>query len=147
MVRWRSCFRRYRAGKNRLKCGAVIRPIIKRGDNMNPNFKKIIQKATFNEALFAEHILYNGIDILAIVKLGETESQMSPGFMKQTKTTVIASNGYFAISIDDVPRPKRGDTIVYNGKRYDVAGIEAVDSVGGQITVRVTTDAKGWMNR
>ena len=127
--------------------GGYPPPIIKRGDNMNPNFKKIIQKATFNEALFAEHILYNGTDILAMVKLGETESQTSPGFMKQTKTTVSASNGYFAVSIDDVPRPKRGDTIVYNGKRYDVAGIEAVDSVGGQITVRVTTDAKGWMNR
>ena len=124
----------------------MLRPL-QWGDYMNPNFKKVIQKATFNENLFAEHILYNGVDVLAIVKLGETEIQSSPGFFKQSKTTVIASNGCFAVNIDDIPHPKRGDTIMYNGKRYDVAGIEIVDNAGGQITVRVTSDAKGWMNR
>lgn len=113
---------------------------------MNPLIKKIIQNAVFNDNVLAETITYNGVEILAIVEIGENEAQQSPGFMRHYKAVVVQGNGYFTVSVDDVPEPKRGDLIVYDGKKYYVAGIELHDSAGGQFTLKVTADSKGYLN-
>ncbi len=112
---------------------------------MNEYIKKIIQNATFDDGIFAEKISYNGQEINAIVELGENECQV--GFGRKSNNIVVGGNGFFTVNIDDVPHPQRNDSIIYNGKSYHVAGVELVDSVGGQITVKVTSDERGYMRR
>lgn len=112
---------------------------------MNEYIKKVIQNATFDTALFAEKITYNDKTVPAIVELGENERQV--GFGRRAGNIVVGGGGYFTVSIDDVPQPKRNDIIIYENKRYYVAGVELVDSMGGQITVKVTCDERGYMHR
>lgn len=112
---------------------------------MNEYIKKVIQNATFDTALFAEKIIYNDKTVPAIVELGENERQV--GFGRRAGNIVVGGGGYFTVSTDDVPQPKRNDVIIYENKRYYVAGVELVDSMGGQITVKVTCDERGYMKR
>lgn len=112
----------------------------------NPFIKSIIQRATLNQDLFGETITYNGKDITAVVEVGQNEAQTS-GFMKLVSgASVINGNGFFTVSIDDVPHPKRGDRISYNGDIYYVAGIELVDTAGGTVTVKVSANERGYRN-
>lgn len=112
---------------------------------MNEYIKKVIQNATFDTALFAETITYNDKTVSAIVELGENERQV--GFGRRAGNIVVGGGGYFTVNADDVPHPKRNDVIIYENKRYYVAGVELVDSMGGQITVKVTCDERGYINR
>ena len=115
---------------------------------MNQYIKQVIQNATFDTALLAETISYNGVEISAIVENGENELQKSPGgFNRCSNTVVVSGSGYFTVKIEDVPNPKRGDVIVYDSKKYYVAGIELIDSLGGSVTVKVTCDERGYLNR
>lgn len=115
---------------------------------MNEYIKKIIQNATFDDKIFAEKISYNGMEISAIVEVGENELQKSRGgFNRLGNTVVVSGSGYFTVNPDDVPNPKRGDIIVYDNKKYYVAGIELIDSLGGSVTVKVTCDERGYLNR
>lgn len=115
---------------------------------MNEYIKKIIQNATFDDEIFAEKISYNGAEISAIVEVGENELQKSPGgFNRRGNTVAISGSGYFTVSTEDVPNPKRGDVIIYDSKKYYVAGIELIDSLGGSVTVKVTCDERGYLNR
>ena len=114
---------------------------------MNDYIKKVMQNATFDTALFAEKITYNGKEIPAIVELGENEQQQSPGFNRRAGTVVVSGSGYITVSCDDVPTPKRTDIIVYNGDKYYVAAIELRDSAGGQITLKVSNNERGYLNR
>lgn len=115
---------------------------------MNEYIKKIIQNATFDDGIFAEKISYNGMEISAIVEVGENELQKSRGgFNCLSNTVVVSGSGYFTVKNDDVPNPKRGDIIVYDNKKYYVAGIELIDSLGGSVTVKVTCDERGYLNR
>lgn len=114
---------------------------------MNEYIKEVIQNATFDTALFAENITYNGVEMPAIVEIGENEVQKSPAFNRHAGTVVVSGNGFFTVSTNAVPKPKRGDVIVYNSKKYFVAGIELIDSLGGQTTVKVACDERGYLNR
>lgn len=115
---------------------------------MNEYIKKIIQNATFDDGIFAEKISYNGMEISAIVEVGENELQKSRGgFNSLSNTVVVSGSGCFTVKTDDIPNPKRGDIIVYDNKKYYVAGIELIDSLGGSVTVKVTCDERGYLNR
>lgn len=115
---------------------------------MNEYIKKIIQNAIFDDGIFAEKISYNGMEISAIVEVGENELQKSRGgFNRLSNTVVVSGSGCFTVKTDDIPNPKRGDIIVYDNKKYYVAGIELIDSLGGSVTVKVTCDERGYLNR
>lgn len=112
----------------------------------NPFIKKIIQDATFNEDLFGEKIIYNGVIIPAIVEIGESERQQANGFMRSPNTVVVFGTSFVTVKIEDVPSPKRKDKVEYEGKTYYVDGIELIDSVGGSVTVKLTSDERGYMS-
>ena len=115
---------------------------------MNEYIKKIIQNATFDDGILAEKISSNGMEISAIVEIGENELQKSRGgFNRLGNTVAVSGSGYFTVKTDDVPDPKRGDIIVYDNKKYYVAGIELIDSLGGSVTIKVTCDERGYLNR
>ncbi len=114
---------------------------------MNNFVKNIVQDALMHTDIFTEEILYNGQKIMAIVEIGENEVSNSPGIMKRTGTTVISGSGFFTLSVADVPEPKRQDQIIYNGQKYNVAGIELLDSMSGTVTVKVTTAERGYFGR
>lgn len=112
----------------------------------NPHIKSIIQNATFDQALFAEEVTYNGNVIPAIVEIGEGEQQQTNSFMRSPNTAVVFGSSFVTVKIEDVPNPKRKDKVEYEGKTYYVAGIELIDSVGGSVTVKLTSDERGYMS-
>ena len=86
--------------------------------------------------------------IPAIVGVGKNELKRSGGGLNRLSNTVVVSgSGCFTVKTDDIPNPKRGDIIVYDNKKYYVAGIELIDSLGGSVTVKVTCDERGYLNR
>lgn len=119
----------------------------KSGDFMNNFLKKIVHDAVMNTDIFTEEITYNGQKIQAVVEIGENEVSTSPGIMKRSGTAVISGSGFFTLSLADVPDPKRQDQIIYNGKKYNVAGIELLDSMSGTVTVKVTSEERGYFGR
>lgn len=113
---------------------------------MNAEIKKLMQEVSFDETLFAEKITYNGVEMAALIRIGESEQQNSPGFMRKYKSVVVQGEGTITVNADVVPNPQRGDLIVYEGKKYYVAGIADIDSPGGQINLKVTSNARGYLN-
>lgn len=114
---------------------------------MNNFLKNVLNDALMHTDIFTEEITYNGKKIQAIVEIGENEVTTSPGIMKRAGTAVISGSGFFTLSVADVPEPKRQDQIVYNGQKYNVAGIELLDSMSGTVTVKVTTAERGYFGR
>lgn len=114
---------------------------------MNDFFKKILNDAIMHTDIFTEEITYNGQKIQAIVEIGENEVSTSPGIMKRAGTAVISGSGFFTLSLADVPDPKRQDQIIYNGQKYNVAGVELLDPMSGTVTVKVTTAERGYFGR
>lgn len=114
---------------------------------MNNFLKSVLNDALMHTDIFTEEITYNGKKIQAIVKIGENEVTTSPGIMKRAGTAVISGSGFFTLSVADVPEPKRQDQVVYNGQKYNVAGIELLDSMSGTVTVKVTTAERGYFGR
>lgn len=113
----------------------------------NPYIKSIIQEAAFNQNIFGEEIEYNGVKIIALPQLGESEKQDHPAFMQRTNTVSVGGVGFFTVKQDDVPNPKVGDKISYEGQEYFVGGKYSVDSVAKTFTLRVTFGERGYMTR
>lgn len=113
----------------------------------NPAISEIINDALFDDDLMGETIIYNGVELLAIVQIGESEKQDSPAFMRQRNATLVMGNGFVTVPLSAVPNPKKRDVIQYSGKTYYVAGIDLVDSVGGNVTVKVTAAERGYFNK
>lgn len=114
---------------------------------MNNFLKNVLNDALMHTDIFTEEITYNGQKIQAIVEIGENEVTASPGIMKRAGTAVVSGSGLFTLSVADVPEPKRQDQIVYNGQKYNVAGIELFDSMSGTVTVKVTSAERGYFGR
>lgn len=111
----------------------------------NAMIKQIMQTAMFQSDLFEDIILYNGVEMKALVELGDSDAQQKIAFGR-SGMTVIAGNGQFTVSLNDVPKPKRQDRIEYNGNTYYVAGVDFVDSLGGNVTVRVVENERGYVH-
>ena len=89
---------------------------------MNPVIAKIMQNAMFATGQ-TETILYNGVEIKALVEIGESETQFTSAFMRTNKSVAVADNSIFTVKADDLAgAPKRGDTIEYHGQKYYVGG-------------------------
>lgn len=114
---------------------------------MNDFIAKILNDAVMHTDIFTEEIIYNGQKIQAVVEIGENEVSTSPGIMKRAGTVVVSGSGFFTLSLADVPDPKRQDQIIYKGKKYNVAGIELLDTMSGTVTVKVTSGERGYFGR
>lgn len=84
--------------------------------------REITRKAFFSDTRLGEHILYNDVDIIAIVELGVT---LSRGDWNEAATQIehasITDNALFTIRADDLEsEPDEGDTIIYGEKKYSV---------------------------
>lgn len=108
----------------------------------NAMLKQIMKDANFSLDLFDESITYNGEAIRAIVQIGDSDASQKLAFSRNG-LQVLAGNGFITVSVDDVPKPKRQDVVVYNDRTFYVAGVEHVDSVGGSVTVRVVERERG----
>lgn len=113
---------------------------------MNEVIKSIIQEAMFDDNILAETITYNGVAVPAIVEVGATDKIYSPAIYHSRNAVSVYSDGFFTVKTDNVPAPKHGDKIVYQGKNYYVNNIALVDSAGGNVTVEVRADEKVYRN-
>ncbi len=87
----------------------ILKDLLK--DDVNTGF--------FDDTEFAENATYNGITILVIAAIG--------GQMPKNPNTTEHSyeEAVFTVKKADVPKPQSGDTLIYNGKTYLYAAIEA----------------------
>lgn len=70
------------------------------------NILRKSSNATFDDGIFAEKISYNGMEISAIVEVGENELQKSRGgFNRLSNTVVVSGSGCFTVKTDDIPTP------------------------------------------
>ena len=82
----------------------------------------------FNSDDFAEAIVYNGGEVLAIETTATDRNTGRPGFVVPVFTIMISAN--------DVTRPEAGDPVTFRGRKYKVGenpfsdgGIWVVDLV------------------
>ena len=85
----------------------------------NNAIKAIMQRAFFMGPL-AEKIVYNDTEIPAIVEIGDVK---------------VSDKANFTVSDADVPNPKPGDSIIYNGQRWNVNAVYLKDSLAGNTTL------------
>lgn len=114
---------------------------------MNPIITKIMQNAMFATGQ-TEAILYNGIEIQALVEIGESETQFTPAFMRTNKAVVVADSSLFTIKAGDLAEaPKRGDHIEYHGQKYYVGGYDIFDALSNSYVVKATRNERGYLNK
>ena len=114
---------------------------------MNPVIAKIMQNAMFATGQ-TETILYNGVEVEALVEIGESENQFTPAFMRTNKSVAMADNSIFTIKSGDiVGAPKRGDKIEYHGQKYYVGGYDIFDTLSGSYVVKATRNERGYLNQ
>ena len=114
---------------------------------MNPVIAKIMQNAMFATGQ-TETILYNGVEIEALVEIGESENQFTPAFMRTNKSVAVADNSIFTVKAGDlVGAPKRGDTIEYHGQKYYVGGYDVFDTLSDSYVVKATRNERGYLNK
>lgn len=70
----------------------------------------------FNPAEHADTILYNDVEILAIVEIGEDNTKGNT-FTQQGSS----DRAFFEVMESDVPVPVLGDTITYKNKTWNYA--------------------------
>lgn len=100
----------------------------------NDVIKAIMQKALFSGPL-AEKIIYNGIEIPAIVEVGEELDRTEVYYKELDRSAKISDKAKFTVCDVDVPVPKAGDSIEYNGAGWNVNGIYLKDSLAGNTTL------------
>lgn len=114
---------------------------------MNPVIAKIMQNAMFATGQ-TETILYNGVEIKALVEIGESETQFTPAFMRTNKSVAVADNSIFTVKAGDIAgAPKRGDTIEYHGQKYYVGGYDVYDTLSDSYVVKATRNERGYFNK
>lgn len=112
--------------------------------NMIEAQRKIIKQACFNDRLLGEHILYNGVDIVAVPEIGATLARTDWNDSATTiESAAIGDLAAFSVCMDDVPDPQEGDHIEYQGKVYKVASVTLVDSVGGVYVLNTMVNGRG----
>lgn len=97
-------------------------------------FKDIVVKDNmtfFNEDEFAEKVLYNGVQTLAVYELQQT-NQKGNGFDTQGSS----DSSYFWVVLERMP--KAGDKIEYNSMTYHVSKV--VEQGSGVYKVEVTSN-------
>ena len=83
----------------------------------NNAIKAIMQRAFFMGPL-AEKIVYNDTEIPAIVEIGEEFNRSEVYFKELDRAVKVSDKANFTVSDADVPNPKPGDSIIYNGQRW-----------------------------
>lgn len=100
----------------------------------NNAIKAIMQKAFFSGPL-AEKIIYNGIEISAIVEIGEELDRTEVYYKELDRSAKISDKAKFTVCDVDVPKPKAGDYIEYGGTGWNVNAIYLKDSLAGNTTL------------
>lgn len=100
----------------------------------NDAIKSIMQRAFFAGPL-AEKIVYNGDEISAIVEIGEEFDRTEVYFKELNRAAKVSDKAKFTVCGTDVPAPKPGDSIVYEGQIWNVNAIYLKDSLAGNTTV------------
>ena len=114
---------------------------------MNPIITKIMQNAMFATGQ-TETILYNGVEVEALVEIGESENQFTPAFMRTYKSVVVADSSIFTIKASDLAEaPKRGDSIEYRGQKYYVGGYDIFDNLSDSYVIKATRNERGYLNK
>lgn len=114
---------------------------------MNPIITKIMQNAMFATGQ-TETILYNGVEVEALVEIGESENQFTPAFMRTNKSVVVADGSVFTVKADALTgAPKRGDTIEYHGQKYYIGGYDIFDTLSNSYVVKATRNERGYLNK
>lgn len=114
---------------------------------MNPIITKIMQNAMFATGQ-TETILYNGVEVEALVEIGESENQFTPAFMRTNKSVVVADSSVFTVKADALTgAPKRGDSIEYRGQKYYVGGYDIFDALSNSYVVKATRNERGYLNK
>lgn len=68
-------------------------------------------------------VQYNGVEIVAVI---ETGPDLEKGNVFTSEGTSSRAEAY--VSVQDVPSPKSGDTILHNGVTWEVARVLQTDS-------------------
>lgn len=100
----------------------------------NNAIKAIMQRAFFLGPL-AEKIVYNDTEIPAIVEIGEEFNRSEVYFKELDRAVKVSDKANFTVSDADVPNPKPGDSIIYNGQRWNVNAVYLKDSLAGNTTL------------
>gem|GEM_PF-4601983 len=87
----------------------------------------------FNPKEHADPILYKGVEILAIVEIGEDNAQGNT-FDQQGSS----DRAFFEVMESDVPAPALGDTITYKNKDWHYA--HTVNHSAGVYRIECTTN-------
>lgn len=96
---------------------------------------KRLCKGHFLWALWQKKIVYNDTEIPAIVEIGEEFNRSEVYFKELDRAVKVSDKANFTVSDADVPNPKPGDSIIYNGQRWNVNAVYLKDSLAGNTTL------------
>lgn len=112
--------------------------------------RRVTKQALFSLKRLAELIEYTDSEnvtkqIPALIEIGP---EMSRSDWNDAATKVehgsINDIAEFSVLKDDVPKPKEGDHIVYDGDKWKVAQVYKYDSAGHNYVLICSRNGKGW---
>lgn len=91
----------------------------------------------FNTDEFAEQVTYNGVSILVVPEIGET-NQRGNGIVSDGRS----DKAYFWVEVSEVPNPVAGDTISHLSKTWSVVRVAEGD--GGMYKLECVANESPW---